>query len=157
MDPNSNMNQDPTNANNGGATSFAADFDMSAINEAVAAGGEANNIQNSFDVNDIELANTPTTDVDLQRQLADDPNMSLANSTSSSVTVDTPAEKPADVTPSQADPLDIPQGEPTEAPAPAPSVEIPEKKKSKAPTYVLVILGVIAVAATVIATIVSAK
>ena len=84
MDPNTDINQDPLNPTNG-ATSFASDFDMSAINEAVAAGGDADKIQNSFDVNDIDLDNTPTTDADLQRQLREDPNMSLASSSDSSV------------------------------------------------------------------------
>ena len=36
----SDNNQAPLN-NDAGATSFASDFDMSAVNEAVAAGGEA--------------------------------------------------------------------------------------------------------------------
>ena len=52
MDPSTDIHQDPLTMNDNGATSFASDFDMSAINEAVAAGGEANQIQNSFDVND---------------------------------------------------------------------------------------------------------
>lgn len=82
MDPNGNINQDPLAATNNGATSFDPNLDMSAINEAVAAGGQADTIQNSFDVNDIDLANTPTTDGDLQKQLADDPSMNLANSAS---------------------------------------------------------------------------
>ena len=80
MDSDNNINQDPLATSDNGATSFASDFDMSAINEAVAAGGDANNIQNSFDVNDINLSNTPTTDTDLAQQLAENPNMSLANS-----------------------------------------------------------------------------
>lgn len=85
MDPSTNINQDPLAASNGSATSFAPDFDMSAINEAVAAGGETPNIQNTFDANDINLDNTPTTDKDLEQQLADNPNMNLANSVDSSV------------------------------------------------------------------------
>jgi len=84
MDPSTDINQDPISGGKG-ATSFASDFDMSAINEAVAAGGEADKIQNTFDVNDIELDNTPTTDADLQRQLSDDPSMSLASSSNSAV------------------------------------------------------------------------
>ena len=38
MDPSTDINQDPLTANENGATAFASDFDMSAINEAVAAG-----------------------------------------------------------------------------------------------------------------------
>lgn len=78
MDPSTDINQDPLTANENGATAFASDFDMSAINEAVAAGGEADRIQNSFDVNDISLDNTPTTDAELQSQLNADPNMNLS-------------------------------------------------------------------------------
>ncbi|MCQ2570795.1 MAG: hypothetical protein MJ154_00900 [Candidatus Saccharibacteria bacterium] len=84
MDSNNDAGQNPFTPDEGnGATSFASDFDMSAINEAIAAGSdETTNIQNSFDVNDIELDNTPTSDADLQKQLNDDPNMSLASSNS---------------------------------------------------------------------------
>ncbi len=94
MDPSTNINQDPLAASNGGATSFAPDFDMSAINEAVAAGGETPNIQNTFDANDINLDNTPTTDKDLEQQLADNPNMNLANSVDSSVPSGAATEAP---------------------------------------------------------------
>jgi hypothetical protein len=94
MDPSTNINQDPLAASNGGATSFAPDFDMSAINEAVAAGGETPNIQNTFDANDINLDNTPTTDKDLEQQLADNPNMNLANSIDSSVPSGATTEAP---------------------------------------------------------------
>ncbi len=92
MDPSTDTNQDPLAANDNGATSFAPDFDMSAINEAVAMGGEAENIQNSFDVNDIDLNNTPTTDADLQKQLNEDPNMSLAGAQNNAINA--PEEKP---------------------------------------------------------------
>ena len=78
MDPSTDINQDPLTMDGNGATSFASDFDMSAINEAVAAGGEADKIQNSFDVDDISLDNTPTTDAELQSQLKADPNMNLS-------------------------------------------------------------------------------
>ena len=78
MDPSTDINQDPLTMNENGATSFASDFDMSAINEAVAAGGEADKIQNSFNVDDISLDNTPTTDAELQSQLKADPNMNLS-------------------------------------------------------------------------------
>jgi hypothetical protein len=91
MDPSTDINQDPLTMNDNGATSFASDFDMSAINEAVAAGGEANQIQNSFDVNDIDLDNTPTSDAQLQSQLNENPNMSLAGGADLAAA---PAEKP---------------------------------------------------------------
>jgi hypothetical protein len=83
----SDISQDPLATN--GATSFAPDFDMSAVNEAVAAGGEAETIQNTFNAADIDLSNTPTSDADLQQQLNDNPGMSLANS---GATVDAPAD-----------------------------------------------------------------
>ena len=57
-------------------------MDLSAINEAIAASAdEASKApQQTFDVNDISLDNTPTTDAGLEQQQAKDPNMSLANS-----------------------------------------------------------------------------
>ena len=108
----SDTNQDPLAAN--GATSFAPDFDMSAVNEAVAAGGEADNIQNTFNAADIDLSNTPTTDVDLQQQLNANPDMNLANS-------DTTVAAPVEPTVAQIDPIaaEQPVAEPvamTEAP-----------------------------------------
>ena len=74
MDSSTDINQDPLTAGDSGATSFATDFDMSAINEAVAAGPEADtvsapDVQTAVDVNDINLDNTPTTDAELQAQL----------------------------------------------------------------------------------------
>ena len=206
MDSNNNASQNPFAPDDGnGATSFASDFDMSAINEAIAVGGdETVNIQNSFDVNDIELDNTPTSDADLQKQLSADPNMSLANSNNPIDIKDIAAAK---------DPTDVPEATfvsgdvidekekasdddssdgtemlagidaietvadlanaapsandetvVTRAPEPLPDdnialeqapISMPKEKKSKMPTYILVGLGVIAVAAVVIAVIVS--
>ena len=95
MDPSTDINQDPLTMNDNGATSFATDFDMSAINEAVAAGGEADKIQNSFDVNDIDLDNTPTTDAQLQSQLNENPDMSLAGGATDPVTEPAKPSEPA--------------------------------------------------------------
>lgn len=97
MNPSTDINQDPLTANDTGATSFAPDFDMSAINEAVAAGGETPNIQNTFDVDDIDLDNTPTTDKELEQQLAENPDMSLANSADSPSQADDAADAPKTV------------------------------------------------------------
>lgn len=57
-------------------------IDLDAINEAIAESEKAPAQQNSFDVNDINLENTPTTDAELQEQLNQDPNMSLAGGSS---------------------------------------------------------------------------
>lgn len=57
-------------------------IDLDAINEAIAESEKAPNQQNSFDVNDISLENTPTTDAELQSRLSQDPNMSLAGGSS---------------------------------------------------------------------------
>lgn len=116
MDSSTDINQDPLAANDTGAMSFDPAFDMTAINEAVAAGGEADNIQNTFDVNSIDLANTPTSDADLQRQLADNPNMSLANSSESTVPISTstPELTPAPELTIESESTPIP--EPTTAP-----------------------------------------
>ena len=57
-------------------------IDLDAINEAIAESEKAPAQQNSFDVNDIDLENTPTTDAELQEQLNQDPNMSLAGGSS---------------------------------------------------------------------------
>jgi len=77
-------------------------MDLSAINEAIAAtANDGNNIQNTFDVNDISLENTPTTDAELQAQQAQDPTLNLANSESTAnATADlTPAEAPKPAAP----------------------------------------------------------
>ena len=123
MDPSTDINQDPLTMNDSGATSFASDFDMSAINEAVAAGGEANQIQNSFDVNDIDLDNTPTSDAQLQSQLNENPNMSLAGG--ADLAAD-PTEKPkvSEATFVDGD-LSDEASAPVETPAEEPVVEEP--------------------------------
>ncbi len=55
------------------------ELDMDAINAAVdATAGQDPNIQNTFDVDKISLDDTPMTNDELQKQLADNPNMSLA-------------------------------------------------------------------------------
>lgn len=66
------------------ASSISApdDFDLDAINEAVAESEKTTPpIQNSFDVDDISLDNTPTSDAELEKQVADNPSVSLANGT----------------------------------------------------------------------------
>ena len=105
-DPNLNPNQDAVGAapepelesttdavESTAAEAVAAEpvLDMDAINEAVAAtANEGNNIQNTFDVNDISLDNVPTSDAELQQQMADNPNMSLANG--GDATTDAPSD-----------------------------------------------------------------
>ena len=73
-----------TNLNADNSTSVKAPegMDLSAINEAIAASADeaAKAPQQTFDVNDISLDNTPTTDAALEQQQAKDPNMNLANS-----------------------------------------------------------------------------
>ena len=183
MDSSTDINQDPLAANDTGAMSFDPAFDMTAINEAVAAGGEADNIQNTFDVNSIDLANTPTSDADLQRQLADNPNMSLANSSGSTVPISTSTPEPTTAPESPVEP--VVTNEPTitdlvnnsttisvestvaAAPAAAPpshmrvedatsTIVAGEEKHSKLPHYILAGLVIIAVALSTIAIIVSA-
>ena len=83
-------------------------LDMDAINAAVAATeNEGNKIQNTFDVNDISLDNTPTSDAELEKQMADNPDMNLAGGAS-----DEPAEPAAPATPADytnnSDPIDSP-------------------------------------------------
>ena len=55
-------------------------MDLEAINEAIveSANEAAKDPQNTFDVEDISLDNTPTTDAELEAQKAKDPSMSLA-------------------------------------------------------------------------------
>lgn len=85
------------------AVSAPEDMDLSAINEAIAqsANEAAKDPQNTFDVEDISLDNTPTTDAELEAQKAKDPDMSLAGA--NTATADplaapaaTPVEKPAE-------------------------------------------------------------
>lgn len=84
-------------------------LDMDAINAAVAATeNDGNKIQNTFDVNDITLDNTPTSDAELKQQMADNPDMNLAGGA-----VDVPAEPAAPVDLSSAsDPLSTPAANP---------------------------------------------
>lgn len=84
-------------------------LDMDAINAAVAATeNDGNKIQNTFDVNDITLDNTPTSDAELKQQMADNPDMNLAGGA-----VDVPAEPAAPVDLSSAsDPLSTPVANP---------------------------------------------
>lgn len=84
-------------------------LDMDAINAAVAATeNDGNKIQNTFDVNDITLDNTPTSDAELKQQMADNPDMNLAGGA-----VDVPAEPAAPVDLSSAsDPLSTPTANP---------------------------------------------
>ena len=78
MDP-TKLTSTDNNAASASSASDAPVLDMSAIDFAVAATeGQGNNIQQTFDVDSISLDNTPTSDADLQRQLSQDPEMSLA-------------------------------------------------------------------------------
>ena len=80
-------------------------LDMDAINAAGAATeNDGNKIQNTFDVNDITLDNTPTSDAELKQQMADNPDMNLAGGAA-----DVPVEPAAPVDLSSAsDPLSTP-------------------------------------------------
>ena len=111
MDPAGGTTPNSTNLNTDSTAGVKAPegMDLSAINEAIAA--SANDAskapQQTFDVNDISLDNTPTTDAGLEMQQAKDPNMSLANSGAApSATAAAPAaaeseaEKPAAAAPS---------------------------------------------------------
>ena len=75
------------------ASSFVEGIDMDAINDAVDASkfttAEASD---SINVEDIDLNDTPTTDEELNRQLEQDPNMSLAHSANFSATANSVVE-----------------------------------------------------------------
>ena len=75
------------------ASSFVEGIDMDAINDAVDASkfttAEASD---SINVEDIDLNDTPTTDEALNRQLEQDPNMSLAHSANFSATTNSVVE-----------------------------------------------------------------
>ena len=75
------MDSDKQNTNQG-PVSFDSAIDMDAINAAVeaSAGQNAETAESSFDVNAINLDNTPTTNEELEKQLQDNPGMSLASS-----------------------------------------------------------------------------
>ena len=89
-------------------------MDLSAINEAIAASAdEASKApQQSFDVKDISLDNTPTTDAELKQQQEKTPDLNLANSGSAtSATADSTtvaATTPATATPSASAAADKP-------------------------------------------------
>ncbi len=114
---------DPNNQTSGGV-----ELDMDAINAAVdATAGQGPNLQNTFDVDKISLDNTPTTNDELQHQLAEDPNMSLANSGSASVsaTMATPVAQASA-------PVQAPVGQSVDAQsmqAPTEPVSAPEEQK----------------------------
>ena len=79
MDPTTNQDSNSTNKNPAG---FNSGLDVDAINFAVAYTENTSGtpvVQNTFDVNDIDLTNTPTTGAQLEGQLSENPNMNLAN------------------------------------------------------------------------------
>lgn len=92
------------------AVTAPEDMDLSAINAAIAesANAAAQDLQNTFDVENISLDNTPTTDAELAAQQAADPNLSLAGA---------PAAEPA------ANSAATPVATPTVTPAPATSAQ----------------------------------
>ncbi len=87
------------------AVSASNDMDLSAINAAIteSANAAAQDLQNTFDVENISLDNTPTTDAELAAQQAADPNLSLAGTPAAT---SAPAPAPADpaATPASAAP-----------------------------------------------------
>jgi hypothetical protein len=101
-----------TNLNADNSTSVKAPegMDLSAINEAIAASADeaAKAPQQTFDVNDISLDNTPTTDAALEQQQAKDPNMSLANSGAAPSATAAPAATTAAESAAPAEPADKP-------------------------------------------------
>lgn len=90
-------------------------IDMDVINEAVAAADqEVKTPQHTFNVNDISLDNTPTSDAELSQQMAANPGMSLAGgapAASAAPAAAAPAEEasaaPVDYT-NTSDPIDNP-------------------------------------------------
>jgi len=101
--------QNSTNLNSSDSTGIKVPegVDMDAINEAIAATAKdaSNTPQQSFDVNDISLDNTPTTDAALEQQQAKDPTMNLANSGAATSATATPEPAaPAAATPEPATP-----------------------------------------------------
>lgn len=90
--------QSTTNASSSDSASAKPELDMSAINEAIAqtANDPSTAVQQTFDVNEISLDNTPTTDAGLEQQQASNPGMNLANSgAAASATAAGEEEKPA--------------------------------------------------------------
>ena len=115
-----------TNLNTDSAAGVKAPegMDLSAINEAIAASADeaANAPQQTFDVNDISLDNTPTTDAGLAAQQAKDPSMNLANSEAAPSAPAAPAPVAAPSTPTE-----LP-----ETPAAAPAAPATEEKPAAA-------------------------
>lgn len=90
--------QSTTNVSSSDSASAKPELDMSAINEAIAqtANDPSTAVQQTFDVNEISLDNTPTTDAGLEQQQASNPGMNLANSgAAASATAAGEEEKPA--------------------------------------------------------------
>lgn len=88
-----------TQVNNTQDVTAPSDMDLKAINQAIAeSANEAVQEQNSFDVKDISLDNTPTSDAELKAQMDKDPNMSLAGANSKPAAAPTaiPSEKPSE-------------------------------------------------------------
>lgn len=88
------------------AVTAPEDMDLSAINAAIAesANAAAQDLQNTFDVENISLDNTPTTDAELAAQQAADPNLSLAGAPAAEPVANsaaTPTATPAPATPVQ--------------------------------------------------------
>ena len=115
---------DPNDPN---ATQAPNGLDMDAINAAVAASaGQGTPVETSYDVNNISLDNTPTTNAALEQQMQENPGMSLAGGPSVSTqdpaaptaAVDYTAQAQAPANP--ADPMAAPVN-PTAPAAPAPA------------------------------------
>ncbi len=119
--------QNSTNLNSSDSTGIKVPegVDMDAINEAIAATAKdaSNTPQQSFDVNDISLDNTPTTDAALEQQQAKDPTMNLANSGAATSATATPEPAAPAATPEPAAPAATP--EPAAPAAPAADAEKP--------------------------------
>ncbi len=137
MDPNTqNSNQSPV--------SFDSAIDMDAINAAVeASAGQGNNVETSFDVNKINLDNTPTTNDELQKQLEENPGMSLSGSDTATAPAPATTEPVADATapaaeqtPDMSQHVSVGDDDPFSSPIPAPAKEEEEltiESESKAP------------------------
>jgi hypothetical protein len=89
--------QSTTNASSSDSASAKPELDMSAINEAIAqtANDPSTAPQQTFDVNEISLDNTPTTDAGLEQQQASNPGMNLANSGAAASATAGAEDKPA--------------------------------------------------------------
>ena len=104
MDQNPNQNNNPAADDMvNSAKSFDSSFDMSAINDAVAMSGNADDLQKTFDVNEISLDNTPTSNAELEKQMKDDPTMRLSGATQQEKTE--PKASTEDFDPTKFDPV----------------------------------------------------